>query len=155
MVINVEPHGPYTNDLDFMQRLFREFDSEWLRCNFDTGNTFILFRRELHLPAAPRRATGWIVADSRYRLEVNGERVQWGPAPCDPRWTEADPVDLTGVLHAGLNVLGATVLFYGHGDGTWPIGKPGFLFWLDVEHADGTRERIVSDAGWGALLCRA
>ena len=23
------------------------------------------------------------------------------------------------------------------GDGTWPIGKPGFLFWLEIEHADG------------------
>lgn len=41
VVINVEPHGPYTNDLDFMQRLFTHFDSEFLRCNFDTGNTFI------------------------------------------------------------------------------------------------------------------
>jgi sugar phosphate isomerase/epimerase len=41
VVINVEPHGPYTNDLDFMQRLFKTFDSEWLRCNFDTGNSFI------------------------------------------------------------------------------------------------------------------
>jgi sugar phosphate isomerase/epimerase len=41
VIINVEPHGPYTNDLDFMQRLFKHFDSEYLRCNFDTGNTFI------------------------------------------------------------------------------------------------------------------
>jgi sugar phosphate isomerase/epimerase len=41
VVINVEPHGPYTNDLEFMQRLFKHFDSEYLRCNFDTGNTFI------------------------------------------------------------------------------------------------------------------
>ncbi len=41
VVINVEPHGPYTNDLDFMERLFKHFESEWLRCNFDTGNTFI------------------------------------------------------------------------------------------------------------------
>ena len=41
VVINVEPHGPYTNDIDFMQRLFKHFDSEWLRMNFDTGNTFI------------------------------------------------------------------------------------------------------------------
>jgi len=41
VVINVEPHGPYTNDPDFMLRLFKHFDSEWLRCNFDTGNTFI------------------------------------------------------------------------------------------------------------------
>lgn len=41
VVINVEPHGPYTNDIDFMLRLFAEFESEHLRCNFDTGNTFI------------------------------------------------------------------------------------------------------------------
>jgi sugar phosphate isomerase/epimerase len=41
VVINVEPHGPYTNDIDFMQRLFKHFESEWLRMNFDTGNTFI------------------------------------------------------------------------------------------------------------------
>lgn len=41
VVINVEPHGPYTNDVEFMQRLFKRFDSEWLRLNFDTGNTFI------------------------------------------------------------------------------------------------------------------
>ncbi len=41
IVINVEPHGPYTNDIEFMLKLFKHFDSEWLRCNFDTGNTFI------------------------------------------------------------------------------------------------------------------
>lgn len=41
VIINVEPHGPYTNDLEFMHQLFKTFESEWLRCNFDTGNTFI------------------------------------------------------------------------------------------------------------------
>ena len=41
VVINVEPHGPYTNDIEFMQNLFKHFESEYLRCNFDTGNTFI------------------------------------------------------------------------------------------------------------------
>jgi len=41
VVINVEPHGPYTNDIEFMLNLFKHFESEWLRCNFDTGNTFI------------------------------------------------------------------------------------------------------------------
>lgn len=131
--------------------------AEWIwypsaRC---LANTFILFRRELRLAEKPLRATGWIAADSRYRLEVNGRRIQWGPAPSDPRWAEADPLDLTAALQAGENVIGATVLFYGHGDGTWPIGKPGFLFWLEIEHADGTRQLVVSDAVWRALLCRA
>jgi sugar phosphate isomerase/epimerase len=41
IIINVEPHGPYTNNIDFMQRLFRHFESPWLRLNFDTGNSFI------------------------------------------------------------------------------------------------------------------
>ncbi len=105
--------------------------------------------------AKPRRATGWIVADSRYRFEVNGQRVQWGPAPSDPRWPEADPLDLTNMLVEGENVLAATVLYYGHGDGTWPIGKPGFLFWLDVEHSDGRKDIVVSNAQWQSHLCRA
>jgi len=41
ITINIEPHGPYTNDIEFMRRLFKYFDSEHLRCNFDTGNAFI------------------------------------------------------------------------------------------------------------------
>jgi sugar phosphate isomerase/epimerase len=41
VIINVEPHGPYTTDGDFMERLFTYFDSQHLRLNFDTGNTFI------------------------------------------------------------------------------------------------------------------
>ena len=41
IIINVEPHGPYTNDMDLMERIFDMFDSPWLRMNFDTGNTFI------------------------------------------------------------------------------------------------------------------
>ncbi|MCG9480018.1 MAG: sugar phosphate isomerase/epimerase [Actinomycetia bacterium] len=41
IIINVEPHGPYTGDLDFMQKLLSHFESEYLRVNMDTGNTFI------------------------------------------------------------------------------------------------------------------
>ncbi len=127
----------------------------WYPSGRTLPNTFILFRREFTLESSPRRATGWICADSRYQLEVNGRRVQWGPAPSDPRWSEADPLDLRDYLQPGPNVLGATVLFYGAGDGTWPIGKPGFLFWLELEHADGRVEHLVSDPSWRAFLCRA
>lgn len=43
-------------------------------------NTFVLFRRVLPLVAKPRKATGWIIGESRHQLDVNGHRVQWGPA---------------------------------------------------------------------------
>ncbi|MEW6237319.1 MAG: alpha-L-rhamnosidase N-terminal domain-containing protein [Candidatus Omnitrophota bacterium] len=118
-------------------------------------NTFILFRRTLSLAAKPKRATGWISADSRYLLNVNGQRIHWGPAPCDPRFLEADPIDLTNSLQAGENVIGAQVLFYGQGEGTWPTGKPGFLFYLEIEDANGHIEIIVSDASWRSFLARA
>jgi sugar phosphate isomerase/epimerase len=41
MIINVEPHGPYTTNPDFMERILTCIDSPWLKMNFDTGNTFI------------------------------------------------------------------------------------------------------------------
>ena len=48
----------------------------WLPSQRTLPNTFVLFRRELELETVPVRASGWITADSRYRLTVNGRRVQ-------------------------------------------------------------------------------
>ncbi len=41
VTINIESHGPYTTNGDFLERLYKHFDSELLRFNFETGNTFI------------------------------------------------------------------------------------------------------------------
>jgi alpha-L-rhamnosidase len=127
----------------------------WFSSRRTLPNTFVLFRRELHLRQQPLRATGWIGADSRYKLELNAQRVQFGPAPADPRFLEADPIDFTDLLEVGQNVIAATVLFYGHGDGTSPLGKPGFVFSLELEFPDGSRERVVSDESWQTHLARA
>lgn len=127
----------------------------WYPSGRTLPNTVVLFRKELDLPSKPLSATGWILGESRYKLNVNRERVQWGPAPSDPRWTEVDPVDLTERLQPGPNVIGAQVLFYGHGEGTWPAGKPGFIFRMDLEMPDGTLQQIVSDDTWHAHLAQA
>ena len=118
-------------------------------------STVVLLRREITLDAVPSTATGRILADSRYKLTVNGSRVQWGPAPCDPRWPEADPLDLAAYLRKGKNVIGASVLFYGEGDGTWIVGKPGFLFKLGLEWPDERREQVVSDESWMTHLAHS
>ena len=117
-------------------------------------STFVLFRKEFDLSSAPIAARGWIAADSRYELSVNGKRVQWGPAPCDPRHLDADPFDLKPFLKAGKNVIGVEVLFYGHGDGTWPGGQPGLIMNLEVQTAEG-KSQILTDNSWQALLDRA
>ncbi len=41
VILDVETHGPYTTNPDFLERLFKHFESEHLRFNFDTGNTYI------------------------------------------------------------------------------------------------------------------
>jgi alpha-L-rhamnosidase len=59
------------------------------------------------------------------------------------------------MLRPGANTIGAQVLYYGHGDGTWPLGKCGFLFWLELETSAGEKHTIVSDASWRAFLARS
>jgi len=118
-------------------------------------NSFFHFRKTFQVRQPVRSATGWIVGDSRYVLFCNGKRVQFGPAPADPRFTEADPVDLKALLQKGDNAIGATVLYFGFGDGTWPAGKAGFIFRLDLEYEDGTKEQLVSDPSWRVQLARS
>lgn len=122
----------------------------WYPSGRTLQNTFVLFRKEIDLAKQPQKASGWILADSRYRLFVNGKRVQWGPAPSDPRWQEADPVDLTSYLHPGKNVVAVEVCFFGTGDGTHPMGKPGLIANLDI---DG--KPVVTDDSWRCYLPRS
>jgi len=127
----------------------------WLPSERTLPNTFVLFRKPLRLEGELRRATALVAADSRYRLSVNGRRVQWGPAPCDPRSLDADPVDLLPFLGPGDNVVGIEVLYFGVGEGTWVMGKPGLLARVELERADGRAETVCSDAGWSCCLNRA
>ena len=127
----------------------------WLPCQRTLQNTMVLFRKEITLGIPPVSATGWIVADSRYRLTVNGRRVLWGPAASDPRSQEADPVDLTSWLQVGRNVLAVEVLYYGTGDGTWPTGSPGLLLKLDLHGTDGSHSQVLSDGSWRCQVDRA
>lgn len=39
--INIEPHGPLTNNTELMKRMMLHFDDPLVGINFDTGNTFI------------------------------------------------------------------------------------------------------------------
>ena len=127
----------------------------WYPSGRTIPNTFVFFRKQVTLAAPVRSARGWVCADSRYLLHINGRRVQWGPAPSDPRWMEVDPLDAAAMLRQGENVIAATVLFYGLGDGTSPAGKPGFIFRLEIETEDGAKQLIVSDESWLCTPARA
>ncbi len=127
----------------------------WYPSERTLPNTVVLFRHTIHIPAPLRSANGWIAADSRYLLTIDGRRVQWGPAPADPRRMEVDPLELQRLLTPGDHTIGVTVLYYGGGDGTHPVGKPGFIFTLTTTTATGNSTSLVSDDSWHAHLSTA
>ncbi len=123
----------------------------WYPSERTLQNSVFLFRETVMLDELPQSAVGWIFADSRYRLRVNGQYVQFGPAPSDPRRPEADPLDITRCLKAGENTIAVEVLYFGTGEGTWPTGKPGFIMNLNMDY--GTRQsRLVTDRSWRVCL---
>jgi hypothetical protein len=124
----------------------------WYPSERTLPNTVLHFRKTFRVSGDLSAAKGWIVAESRYQLFVNGQRVQFGPAPNDPRYSEADPIELKSYLQKGDNCIGVEILYFGYGDGTWPIGKPGFIFRLDMMDDQGGGTQLVSDASWNCQV---
>ncbi len=44
VIINIEPHGPFTTTPEMLLEIVEHFDSPYVRINFDTGNAFIAGR---------------------------------------------------------------------------------------------------------------
>lgn len=121
-----------------------------------------LLRRDFELRSGLKQARLYLTALGVYEAELNGVPV--GDHVLAPGWTSYSHrlryqvFDVTGLLHPGQNAIGALL-----GDG-WFRGRLGFgggranfygeqlalLAQLEVEYADGSRERIVSDESWRA-----
>ncbi len=119
-------------------------------------------RRNFTLRAGIRTARLYVTALGLYEAHLNGQVV--GDHVLAPGWTVYDArlryqtFDVTGLLREGNNTIGAIL-----GDG-WFRGRLGFgggrsniygehlglLAQLEVDYADGSSERIVTDEGWRA-----
>ena len=126
------------------------------------------YRKEFAASKAIRRATIYSTALGIYELHLNGERV--GDAYFAPGWSDYhqrayyNTYDVTALVKQGANALGAWVAdgwyagYIGFGllttIGTEAIGRytygktPALMAQLEIEYADGSRERIVTDTSW-------
>ncbi|MBB4152213.1 hypothetical protein GGQ80_000089 [Sphingomonas jinjuensis] len=120
-----------------------------------------IFRRDLTLPAAPRRAILSISALGHGDVTVNGRPVD--TAMLNPGWTEYCRTvlytshDVTALLRRGDNRIGVML-----GNGMYNVervpgrytkfvdsfGRPKLIARLDVELVDDRRVTLVSDAAW-------
>ncbi|MCF3961913.1 family 78 glycoside hydrolase catalytic domain [Streptomyces fuscigenes] len=119
-----------------------------------------LLRGGFELPAPPAYARLYATARGLYELELNGDRV--GDEVLSPGWTSYrrrlrySTYDVTDLLHAGPNVLGAHLADgwfrgrIGYGGGTRDVygERTGLLAQLEVVCGDGTTVRFGTGPGW-------
>ncbi len=122
-----------------------------------------LLRHEFYLNQPVRQARLYVTALGVYEAVINGQVV--GDQVLAPGWTSYryrlgyQTYDVTGLLHAGQNAIGAML-----GDG-WFRGRLGYgggrrnifgdrlalLAQLEITFADGSTARVVSDENWRAI----
>lgn len=71
------------------------------------------FRKTVDLPAVPQHFIVEVSADNQFVLYVNQKRVGLGPSRSDLAHWRYESYDLAPMLHAGANVLAATVWNFG------------------------------------------
>ena len=93
----------------------KDWSAQWVWTGhvYQPWNQYVLLRKAVDLPAAPRRAIVRVSADALYTLYVNGTRVHHGPARCYPERQSYDTLDLTALLQPGPNVIAAVAYQFG------------------------------------------
>jgi alpha-L-rhamnosidase len=126
-----------------------DWQASWIRRTTAEADDYTLARKEFTVGGSPVvRARAYIAASHQYQLHVNGAVVDRGAPFNYPDDGYYRAVDITRRLTAGAPaVVGAIVHWYGSGQGR-PRGEPGLLMRVVVDHADGTRQVVVTDGSW-------
>jgi hypothetical protein len=90
-----------------------------------------------------------VSADSRYLLFINGQRIGFGPARCDPRWQAYDEYEseIVRALRPGRNVIAALVHHVGESTCSYILGRSAFLFEADID-VKGQKVEPQRDHTW-------
>lgn len=126
--------------------------AQWIRrapAGAQEPDEYTFARTEVLLgPSRVTRARAHVSASHQYELHVNGTVAGRGPSFCYPDDQYYQTLDVTDLLRPGAdNAIGIIHHWYGPGKGR-PASAPGLILQLSVEHADGSREVVISDGSW-------
>ncbi|MCO5997271.1 family 78 glycoside hydrolase catalytic domain [Actinoallomurus rhizosphaericola] len=126
-----------------------DWQASWIRRTTGEKDDYTYARKEFAVGASPIvRARAYVAASQQYDLHVNGRLVDRGAAFSYPGEGYYKAVDITRLLKPGKTAaVGALYHWYGPGQGR-PSGEPGLLMRVVVDHADGSREVVVTDGSW-------
>ena len=131
--------------------------AQWIWTDKESLNRYhqtAVFRREFDLPAFAAAELD-ITADTVYRLRVNGEWLNDGPARGWPEHYRFDRLSLTGHLREGRNVLEITVCYFGCGTFHQLPLQAGLLAELRVRTTTGEEWTMRTDSSWQVAPLRA
>ncbi|MGB2633422.1 MAG: alpha-L-rhamnosidase C-terminal domain-containing protein [Candidatus Acidiferrum sp.] len=125
----------------------KNWKAEWITAEgvAQRDEVVLHFRKVIELVAAPGHFFVDVSADNQFVFYVNGKRVGTGPSRGDLAHWRYETFDLGAFLHAGKNVLGATVWNFGvHAAVAQMTNRTGFLV-----HGKSKAERAAdTDASW-------
>lgn len=103
------------------------------------------FRREISIASVPASLPIRISADSQFILEINGQRIAFGPSKSDLYHWNFETVDLASHLHSGTNQV--DVLVWKYADGAM-ISQMSHRAALLMESGDSQFTSFDSDEHW-------
>ena len=114
--------------------------------------TLMLFRKTFDVKSEVKKAIINISADTKYKLYINGEFVQFGPSRGDKQLWFYDEVDIKGALREGKNCIAVIVLRYPEDPNKGNHGMirtaiPGLMIDGEIETADESID-VSSDKGY-------
>lgn len=125
----------------------KNWKAEWITAEgvAQRDEVVLHFRKVIELAAAPGHFLVDVSADNQFVFYVNGKRVGTGPGRGDLAHWRYEVLDLGPFLHAGKNVLGATVWNFGvHAAVAQKSNRTGFLV-----HGNSKAERAAdTDTSW-------
>jgi len=127
-----------------------KFKAKWIwnkQRNYRLYNQTIIAKKSFKVGGIKSAVIG-ITADSYYRLYINQQWVNDGPARCWPEHYQYDQIDVSPYIQKGENEIVVVAKYAGVGDFKKIPQQAGLLVQLDVKLSSGSTKSIVSDKSW-------
>ena len=123
------------------------FQAKWITAEGVPGHdpAVLRLRKEVDLATTPKHYIVHVSADNQFLLVVNGRRIGQGPAIGDVQHWRYETYDLAAALHAGRNLIAATV--WNLGDEA-PIRQMTSHLGFVMDPDSPAESAIATDASW-------
>lgn len=122
--------------------------ANWIWLETVEKDTYAGFVRTFDVDGEPGQAHIGIFADTHYKLYINGQFVNAGPAPFRKPVIMVDDYDVTAYLRPGRNTLFVLARYIGETVKYNTVSQPGVLAALCVTNGDGREMVVKTDDAW-------